>query len=97
MSGLAEAPEPFSTAPSVAQVKVGPDGRILIPAAMRRAAGLEPGATVVVDLTNGLIRIGTFANRLKAAQDLIAHLVKPGVGMVDEFIAEKRAAAERGE
>jgi AbrB family looped-hinge helix DNA binding protein len=90
--GMAEAPVPFSRC---ARLKVGPDGRILIPADLRRAAGLEPGAAVMAELKDGELRLSTWGTRLRRIQDIAAKYKTEGKSVVDEFIAEKRSEAAR--
>ena len=94
MPGFDESPAPIEAPPlQMAQVKVGPDGRILIPAELRRAAGLQPGATVLVDLRDGALEVSTFANRVRRVQAMLAPYKTPGVSIVDELIADRRAEA----
>lgn len=93
MAGFSEAAEGFAGSATVARVKVGPDGRILIPANLRRAAGLEPGTTVVVSLDGGSLRVETVLAQVRRVQTLLAPLRRPGVSIVDELIAERRAEA----
>ena len=95
MRGFSEAAEPFAGTAVVARVKVGPDGRILIPADLRRAAGLEPGATVVVTLEGQSLTVETPLAQLRKVQALLAPLKRPGVSIVDELIAERRAEVAR--
>jgi AbrB family looped-hinge helix DNA binding protein len=92
MSELAESSEPFTARPqTTVRLKVGPDGRVLIPADMRRAAGIVPGDTVLAEIRDGAVEIATLATRIRRVQDMLAPYKKPGVSIVDEFIAEKRA------
>lgn len=96
MDGFAETSKGLDAPrPGSVRIKVGPDGRILIPAELRRAAGLEPGVTVLVDLKDGELRIATSATRVRQLQALFAPFKRPGVSEVDEFIAERRAEAAR--
>lgn len=90
--GFSEASQPFG---GPVRLKVGPDGRILIPADMRRAAGLEPGATVLADLRDGEIRLATSATRLRRLQAIVRRHDRGSGSVVDEFIADKRAEAAR--
>ncbi|MGQ0563649.1 MAG: AbrB/MazE/SpoVT family DNA-binding domain-containing protein [Gemmobacter sp.] len=92
MTGFADAAEPFGARPTTTvRLKVGPDGRVLIPADLRKAAGIVPGDTVLAELRDGAVEIATFATRIRRVQELLAPYKKPGVSIVDEFIAEKRA------
>lgn len=97
MAGFAEGTEPFATPPQpqAAQAKVAQDGRILIPAELRRAAGLEPGVAVSVIVEDGEVRISTWPNRVRQIQEAFAPLRRPGVSIVDELIADRRAEAAR--
>lgn len=74
------------------EVTVGPEGRVLIPAGIRRAAGLEPGTTVVVRVEGDrvvLIPRAAIRRRLRA---MFADV--PG-SMADELLADRRAEAAR--
>jgi AbrB family looped-hinge helix DNA binding protein len=95
VTGFSEASEGFAGGPAVARVKVGPDGRILIPAELRRAAGLEPGASVVVTLQGQSLTVETPLAQIRKVQALLAPLKRPGDSIVDELIAERRAEAAR--
>lgn len=92
--GSGESTEPFD---AKAKIKVGPDGRLLIPAAMRKAAGLAPGETVIVELKGEEIVLSTYSARIRKVQKILAKYKKPGESIVDEFIAERRAEAAREE
>ncbi len=97
MAGFAETSDPFAATPrpQAAQVKLSPDGRILIPAELRRAAGLEPGVALSVIVEDGEVRISTWPNRVRQIQEALAPLRRPGVSIVDELIADRRAEAAR--
>ncbi len=95
MTGFAESSRVFGGIETVVQVKVGPDGRILIPAELRRAAGLQPGATVVVTLEGQSLTVETPLAQLRKVQALLAPLKRPGVDEVEAFLVEKRAESLR--
>jgi AbrB family looped-hinge helix DNA binding protein len=95
MRGFSEAAGTFGEPVTVARVKVGPDGRILIPSDLRRAAGIEPGSTVVVTLDGATLHVETPLAQMRKVQALLAPLKRPGVSIVDELIAERRAEAAR--
>ena len=95
MKGFSESAGVFAEAAAVARVKVGPDGRILIPAEMRRAAGFEAGSTVIVTLDGQTLQVETPLAQVRKVQALLAPLKRPGIDEVDAFIAEKRAEAAR--
>ncbi len=71
---------------------VGPEGRVLIPAAMRRALGIEPGARVkLVVEDDGCIRITTPEIALQRFRKRMAELGIDLTGVVDELLADRRA------
>jgi AbrB family looped-hinge helix DNA binding protein len=85
-SGFSEAPQPDL----LQQSSFGKDGRILIPIALREAAGVKPGERVVIRIEDGTIVIETIATQIRKVQAMVARLKRPGESIVDEFIAEKR-------
>lgn len=97
MAGLAERSVPCVLAPEPVRLKVGADGRVLIPAELRKAAGIAPGSTVDAEVVDGELRLIPFAEKLRRVQALLAPLKRPGESIVDELIAERRAEAARDE
>ena len=87
--GFSEAAEPF------AETTLAPDGRVLIPAALREAAGIQRGEAITIRAEEGRIVIESFAGAIRRIQEKFAGLKRPGESVVDEFIAEKRAEAAR--
>ena len=77
------------------RIRVGQSGRIVIPAAFRRALGIAVGDQVVVRLQDGELRITTKRQRILRAQARAGRYIKPGVSVVDELLAERRREAER--
>jgi len=76
------------------------DGRVTIPAQVRRAAGIEPGQTLVVYVERGRVVIEERAHLLARIQDeVISAATAAGHtgSVVDELIADRRAEAAREE
>ena len=88
--GFSEGAAPFASPASV-QTVLGADGRLLIPAAVRDAAGIKRGDKVVLRVEDGGIVVTSLRADLKKLNGLFAHLKKPGESIVDEFLAERRA------
>ncbi|QQS47744.1 MAG: AbrB/MazE/SpoVT family DNA-binding domain-containing protein [Acidobacteriota bacterium] len=80
---------------NVVSVRIAEGGRVVIPAAYRRALGLKPGDEVIIRLDDGELRIITRAEALKRSQALIEQHVKRGCSLVDELSAERREEASR--
>ena len=77
-------------------VRILEGGRIVIPARLRKALGLEPGDTVRVEMEGGYLRLETRRAGIQRARELL----KPYLGapsLADELIAERRAEAEAEE
>jgi AbrB family looped-hinge helix DNA binding protein len=76
-------------------VVLGESGRLVLPAAIRREYGLEPGERLTVYSKDGEIRI---LSRKMALESLRADIVKQRgslTGILDEFLAERRKEAAR--
>ena len=82
--------------PDAAQLQVGPQGRIVIPAAVRQSLGIEPGDTLVARVEDGRLVLETRARLLARFAARFAHArAQPADGgrgsVVDELIAERRS------
>lgn len=75
------------------RVKVTEGGRVVIPAELRRALGLQPGAEAVMDIADGELRIRSVSQAIERAQSLVRPYVGQGVNLADELISERREAA----
>jgi AbrB family looped-hinge helix DNA binding protein len=76
------------------RVTIGPQGRLVIPAAMRRHLGLEPGSVVVVRLEGDVLRL----ERQEATLDRLRARYAEAAGgpsVVEELLAERREEAHR--
>jgi AbrB family looped-hinge helix DNA binding protein len=71
------------------------EGRVLIPAELRKSLGLSPDDTLLVYEMDGEIRITSRVQALRQMQKRLAKYKRPGVSVVDEFIREKREEAAR--
>ena len=77
-----------------ARLRVNENGRVVIPAAFRRALGINAGDEIVLRMEDDELRITTLKRRLERAQRLVRKHVKPGASLVDELIAERREEAK---
>ena len=78
-----------------ARARVNENGRVVIPAAFRKAMGIKVGDEVVLRIEDNELRILTLKQRIERAQRLVRQHVKPGTSLVDELIADRREAAKR--
>jgi AbrB family looped-hinge helix DNA binding protein len=80
---------------STETVVLGESGRIVLPAAIRKEYGLEPGERLTVTSQGGEIRI---MSRKMALESIRAGIIKKRgslKGILDEFLAEKHEEARR--
>jgi AbrB family looped-hinge helix DNA binding protein len=77
-----------------ARVQVGEKGRLVIPAAMRKALGIGVGTTVELRYEDNELRISTMRSRLRRAQERIRQVIPPGISLSEELSAERREAAK---
>jgi AbrB family looped-hinge helix DNA binding protein len=75
------------------RMRVNENGRIVIPAAFRKALGIEVGDEVVLRVQDDELRITTQQRRIHHAQQRAKKYLKPGTSLVDELLAERREAA----
>lgn len=65
-------------------------GRLVIPAAYRKALGLKPGDDVVLVLEEHEVRLVAPRQALKHAQTLVRQFVSKGRTLADELIQDRR-------
>jgi AbrB family looped-hinge helix DNA binding protein len=76
-------------------VVLGESGRIVLPAAIRKKFGLKPGDLLTVSDSDDSIQIMSRRMALKSIQSGIIKHRGSLSGVLDEFLAERRQAAER--
>jgi len=77
------------------KTKIGANGRIVIPAAIREELGIKPGDPVVMDVEDGVLRIESYPTMIARIQRELAQYLPAGVSLADELIAERREEARR--
>lgn len=78
-------------------VKVGPKGRVVVPALIRRELGIEEGTELMARIEGDGIVLEPRAAALRRLRALVREKVPEGVSLVDELIAERRDEARREE
>lgn len=76
------------------RVTIGPQGRLVIPAAIRRQLGLEPGSVVLLRLDGDALRVERQDAALGRLRARYADATG-GPAVVDELLAERREEARR--
>ena len=75
-------------------LQVGPQGRVVIPAALRQAMGIEPGSVLVAQVLDGKLVLETQEQVLNQFFSRFAQARMQARGSVaDELITERRGQA----
>ena len=75
--------------------RVNDNGRIVIPARIRKSMGLKPGDVVLMSLEDGVLRIESQLARVRRIQEEFRKFATPGALASEELIAERREEARR--
>ena len=89
------APETLPDGTSRYFLVLGPKGRVLLPADMRAAMGLQEGDVITGWLKDGEVRMHSHVHGLRKIQSEAASRPKGAVFASDELIAERRAEAAK--
>jgi AbrB family looped-hinge helix DNA binding protein len=81
---------------SATEVQLGPQGRLVIPAQLRRLLGFEPGDRLVARLEDGRLILEKREAIRRRLKDRFARL-PAGKSLASELLAERRREAEREE
>jgi AbrB family looped-hinge helix DNA binding protein len=74
------------------RVKLGPQGRLVVPVELRRELGIEPGDQLVAFVENGKLIVQT---REETERELLAMFEGMEGSMSEELIRERREEARR--
>lgn len=77
------------------RTQISRNGRIVLPAKLRRALEIRAGDEIVMQLENGAIRIIPLRQAVILAQKAVRQYVPEGVSLVDALIKERREEAGR--
>lgn len=77
------------------ELPIQENGRVVLPAELRKILGLSKGDKVLIEAEGDEVKLTTARLRRKRAQGIARKYARPGVSVVDEFLAEKRVEAER--
>jgi AbrB family looped-hinge helix DNA binding protein len=70
-------------------------GRLQVPADIRRTMGLSDGDAVIMEVIDGELHVRRYRDVIAKVQAQFRPYATPGVSIVDELIADRRAEAER--
>ena len=75
------------------RMRVGQNGRMVIPASFRKAMGIHVGDEILLRIEDGELRITTQQRRIRRAQRRARRYLKPGASLVEELLLERHEAA----
>jgi AbrB family looped-hinge helix DNA binding protein len=78
-----------------AHTRVGAGGRVVIPAAYRKALGVRPGDRLLLVLDGRQVRLLTPEEAIRSAQALVRRHVRRGRRLSEELLAERRREVAR--
>jgi AbrB family looped-hinge helix DNA binding protein len=76
-------------------VRVGPKGRIVVPAPLRRELGIAEGADLVARAEHGRLIVEPRAMVLERLRSVVGGAVPADVSLVDELLAARKDEAGR--
>ncbi|MBI4318226.1 MAG: AbrB/MazE/SpoVT family DNA-binding domain-containing protein [Chloroflexi bacterium] len=76
--------------------RIGPGGRVVIPAQYRKKLGLKTGDEVVLVLEDDEVRMLSRRAAIRQVQELVRKYVPEGRSLVDELLRERREEVARG-
>jgi AbrB family looped-hinge helix DNA binding protein len=82
--------EPFVST----KVAIGPQGRLVVPAEIRRELSLAPGDVLIATVEDGRLVLQKRETVLRRLRQRFAH-IPAGVSLADELISERRAESKR--
>lgn len=80
--------------PETMEITLGPQGRVVVPAPLRRELGLEAGSVLIARAEEGRLVLEPRAAVLARLRRRFA-AIPDGVSLADELVAERREAARR--
>lgn len=77
------------------RVRMDRAGRLVVPARIRKALGLEAGQDLIASLEGDFVRLQTLDAALRRVRSIARRRCKENGSVVDAFIAERRAEAAK--
>lgn len=74
------------------KVRVGPAGRVVIPAEIRSALNIKEGDVLLAQLVDSELRLVTLDTAIRRTQELVRQAIPQGTKLVDAFLRERRSS-----
>jgi AbrB family looped-hinge helix DNA binding protein len=79
----------------VEYVKIGDDGRVVIPSSLRRELNIKPGDTLVLESDGDSLLVRGYEQVLKEVQAAFADVAPPEALLSEELLRDRRDEANR--
>lgn len=79
---------------SIHKARLSKEGRVLIPAPVRRELGFAENEPLSIYVQDGEVRIVSRVQAIRRMQERMAKYKKPGEPVVDDLLREHREAAD---
>jgi len=80
---------------SIHKARLSKEGRVLIPAPVRRELGFAENEPLSIYVQDGEVRIVSQVQAIRRMQERMAKYKKPGESVVDDLLRERREAADK--
>lgn len=77
------------------RVKMGTNGRLVVPAGLRKEIGLADGRSVLLESVKGELRVRPMEDVVQHAQDRLRKFLGDKKSLSEDLIADRRAEAGR--
>ena len=77
------------------RVRMGTNGRLVVPASLRKEIGLTDGKSVLIETVKGELRVRPMEDVIQHAQQRLRKFIGGKNSLSEELIADRRAEADR--
>ena len=78
---------------TIAGAPMNTQGRVVIPAAIRREMGLEGTVDLILRYEDGILTVETIEDAVDYVQSVVAQFVPSDGSLVDDLLAQRRSEA----
>lgn len=95
-AGFSEDRPPFQTeVPERLDLHLGPGGRVVIPAALRKAMQVKEGGRLMARVVDGELRLITPEMSIRLAQKMVRETIPGDDSLVDSLMEDRRREVEQ--